>query len=299
MKIVERFGKLILLGDQLTVQSIENAFQSRKDSCTDFEAFNYIHVVKLGDFHMEMNAVIKSIQSMMPSESSIDKASLSYFARRLVIEHLVSNKANMIKKVGNYQMNQQFFVTVGREFLRSALKTFFKDHILEIEKKFNFGCQNLLNIVCDLMNQFLELHNIKLWYDPTDSPSFSDDLKKYASDASARVLLVMVFSHAIKYGDTECIRACHRVFVAFFYAHDGNVSKYAPCIMNNLVDYEASSEKGKKMIDLFSSVNCYGKEGYGVPADMVCEWSVKSVKHLENRFNSTYEVLIIKKTKIY
>ena len=102
-------------------------------------------------------------------------------------------------------MNQQFFITVGREFLRDALKIFFEAHIADIVKKFELGCPDLKKYVSQLMNHFLELNNIKHWYDPSHSPTFPDDLFKYASDASGRALLVMVFNHAIKYGDIDCM----------------------------------------------------------------------------------------------
>ena len=62
---------------------------------------------------MEMNAVIKSIKSLMPSESSFDTGSMSYFARRIVISDLISNKPQEIKRVGNYEYNNEMssFVT--------------------------------------------------------------------------------------------------------------------------------------------------------------------------------------------
>ena len=80
------------------MQSIETAIESRKGSWTDFESFNYIAAVRLGDFHIEMNTTIKNIQSLMPSESSEDQMTLSYFAQKIVINHLISNKPNSIKK---------------------------------------------------------------------------------------------------------------------------------------------------------------------------------------------------------
>ena len=58
----------------------------------------------------------------------------------------------------------------------------------------------------------------------------------------------------------------------FFYAHDGGNSRYSPSIMNTLVDYDSASQREKFLIDLYASINCYGKAGAGVSADMVCEW---------------------------
>ena len=80
------------------MQSIETALESRKGSWTDFEAFNYILAARLGDFHIEMNATIKNMQSLMPSESSEDQLTLSYFAQKLVVNHLISNQPSKIKQ---------------------------------------------------------------------------------------------------------------------------------------------------------------------------------------------------------
>ena len=87
-----------------------------------------------------------------------------------------------------------------------------------------------------------------------------------------------------------------RIFCVFFYAHDGNSSKYSPCIMNSLVEYDSASPKEKMLMDLFSSINCYGKDGLGVPADMVFEWSVRTVKGLESRFAVNYDFTLAQRS---
>ena len=81
---------------------------------------------RLGDFHLEMNVIIKNMERLMTSESSKDKFSLGYFAQLIGISHRVSNKPQQIKKVGYYEGNKQFFLTVGTEFLKDALKLYFE-----------------------------------------------------------------------------------------------------------------------------------------------------------------------------
>ena len=75
MTVVEKHGKLLLVGDQLTVVCIESAMQARKDHTTDFESFKYILGVKPGNFHLEMNVVIKNYQSLMKTISGTNQAS--------------------------------------------------------------------------------------------------------------------------------------------------------------------------------------------------------------------------------
>ena len=141
------------------MQSIENAIESRKGSLTDIEKLRFILVVRLGDFHLEMNAVIKNIQCLIPSESSLDKCSLSYFAHRIVIEHLLSNKPQKIKKVGHYQMNKQFFMSIGKEFVRDALKSFLSEKVEKI-------CE-MQNTVIKTLQKLHKIFSLTSWYNTT------------------------------------------------------------------------------------------------------------------------------------
>ena len=89
---------------------MENAIESRKDSWTDFESFKYVLAIRLGDFHLEMNAVIKNYQNLMKSETSKDQGTLASFARLIVINYKIFNKPQLIKKMGNYETHKQFFI---------------------------------------------------------------------------------------------------------------------------------------------------------------------------------------------
>ena len=194
----------------LQVKCIETAIECRQDSCTDFEAFKYIMVVRLGDFHMEMNMVIKSIQKLMPSDSSRDSLSLSYFSQRIMISHLLSNKPNKIKQVGKYEIHKQFILAIAKELLYDVLPLFFCEHIEDIKVMFAEDKEKAKFYIKGLVRQFLIKYKLSLWYDPEMEFSYHDDLHKYTCDTASRGLLLMAFSHAIKYGDSTCIRACHR-----------------------------------------------------------------------------------------
>ena len=79
---------------------IETAIEARKDSSNDFEGLRYISGARLGDFYTEMNVIIKNCHRLMPAVSSKDRLTLSYFAQRIGVSHLVSNKPSCIKKEG-------------------------------------------------------------------------------------------------------------------------------------------------------------------------------------------------------
>ena len=66
--------------------------------------------------------------------------------------------------------------------------------------------------------------------------------------------------------------------------------------MGNLIDYETASSQEKLLLDLYSSINCHGEEGGGVPGDMVCEWGVRAVKGLTQRFSANCEFTLAQRT---
>ena len=159
-----------------------------------------------------MNAVIKNYQRLMKSTSSRDPGTLGFFASHILISQFVSNKAAFIKKMGNYEMHRQFLVLIGREFLGDGLKSFFTPHIPQLKEEHAKNKEQAKETLSEIMLDFLKEHKIPLWFNPTEQSSvqYFDDLQKYSSDLAARSLLLMIFSHAIKYGDPICIRACQR-----------------------------------------------------------------------------------------
>ena len=241
-----------------------------------------------GDFHLEMNAIMKTMEVMMPSTSSKNQSTLGQLASRLVIAHRVSNDPAVIKKSGNYEENRQFPALVGLEMLREGLAMY----KAECEASNNPVIKDEVWLK-DFYDKFLATRQIRLWFDPEDKPSFFDDMNAYAANLVSRMLLHFVHRHAVKYGDPVTLRACHIIYTLFFYAHNGNRSKYCPSLLNQLADYKRLCSRDKMMVDLICSINCTGEEGTGAAADKVNEWAVCEVKSLYDRFGNNYEVTLI------
>ena len=124
---------------------------------------------------------------------------MGYFGQRIAISHLISNKPSLIKKVGNYENNKQFLLLVGTEFLRDALRTFFTNHISEIEHLYKTDEEGAKQKTEILMSEFLDTHKLSLWYDQSFDGQYLDDLQKYACDMASSTLLLMNFIHSIRY----------------------------------------------------------------------------------------------------
>ena len=89
------------------------------------------------------------------------------------------------------------------------------------------------------------------------------------------------------------LRACHKIYVIFFYSHNGNRSKYSPTLLHALADYERLSSLDKNRVDLLCSINTTGEEGAGAAADMVNEWAVGETKPMFDRFANSYEITLV------
>ena len=287
-EVIKMYGKLILFGNQKTVEDVQTAIEARKDGFTDLEAFAYIMIVIPGDFHLEMAATMKTAEVLLSTTSSQNKLTLGALASRLCVAHRISNDPSVIKRSGNYEENRQFPALVATEFLR--------DGLAQYKAECEAGSQPVLQSeawLSDFFNSFLDSRSIRLWFDSDAKPTLFDDVQSYASNLVSRVLLQLVHRHAVKYGDPVALRACHKIYVIFFYSHNGNRSKYSPTLLHALADYERLSSLDKNRVDLLCSINTTGEEGAGAAADMVNEWAVGETKPMFDRFANSYEITLV------
>ena len=84
--IVDRFGGLIVWGDQLTVKKAMEAIGSRKEDYTKLERLDYISIVLLGDLHISMAMVCKSFRALMPTETTENRGTLGNLASVLMLD---------------------------------------------------------------------------------------------------------------------------------------------------------------------------------------------------------------------
>ena len=90
--------------------------------------------------------------------------------------------------------------------------------INQIGEVFKTNPEQAKSLTTTILLEYLEKHKLKMWFNPEeDVDEYHDDLQKYSTDLAARTLLLMVMSHAVKYGDPVCIRACHRYYLLSLY----------------------------------------------------------------------------------
>ena len=129
--IVDRFGGLIVWGDQLTVKKALEAVGSRKEDYTKLERLDYISIVLLGDLHIIMAMVCKSFRALMPTETTENRGTFGSLASILMRSHRIFNKEAKIKKSGNFEEHSNFLMTVGSTLLEEAMERYFAKLAME------------------------------------------------------------------------------------------------------------------------------------------------------------------------
>ena len=289
-RVVQRYGKLILWGDQLTVKKALEAISSRKEDWNKFERMEYFAILMLGDLHITMAMVCKSMKALMPTMTSANPGTLGSFASLLMRSHRISNDEAKIKKSGNFEEHSNFLVTCGSTIVVEALERY-KCQLDQEGKKLEetaAGAQQFFR-------QFLAAAKIQLWWDPrAQEYDYYDDAEEYAVSASIRTILLMSYKHAIKFGDAMSIHVIHKILAIFFQFSSAVMnSQYGPSLLNECIDYEGLSSMDKMRVDTMITVNYTGEEGKNIAMDCMNEHKVGSCKCLMDRFTTSFDLNVV------
>jgi hypothetical protein len=199
--VVDRFGGMLAWGDQLTRKKALEAVVSRKNDWTRLEQLAHIAMFMLGDLHIIMAMVCKSFRAVMPTETSENCGTFGSLASILMRSHRISNKEAKIKKSGNFEEHSNFMIKVGSTLLEEALEHYYAKLAAEevVMEQTAAGARSFFD-------GFLTDFKIQLWWDlEAGNLDFYDNAEEYAVSAATRALVLMVFKHAVKYGDATCI----------------------------------------------------------------------------------------------
>ena len=224
-------------------------------------------------FHLRMNKSIQDLECGMPTEVNVDdELSLGYFRTYLGLNQ-ITNKADNIKRCGEFEKHDQFLLEVGKEILIDAFKTFLRDNTASIVKT-TAGAISLIL-------RFLSESDIKYFYDPEnfDEKVKFDDVLSACRDTAGRTFLALVADKVEHEGDGMGVRAVRKVMIPYFLNKKiAQTSKYAISLMSNLVNFMGASERTKQRIDLLATCNPTGGLGKSLARDQVNEHKVKLVK---------------------
>ena len=288
---VKLAGVAILHGDLLTDVRFETCKRLRRMAVSAVERFDFLVYFRLGTFHMGMNKVIQDIQAGIKCEVNVeDTLSLGYFKTTLGLHH-ITNKADAIKKDGNFEYHAQFIEDIGTELLVEAFKHFVEKNDVHINETEDGAVKLLL--------EFLKNLDIKYYYDPDNYEEVSpyDDMMSSCKDNAGRALISLIQNSVEHEGDGLGLRALRTVMITYFFNRKENVqdSKYAPRLLFNRIWYLQASQRTKVRIDHLACCNPSGKPGHSIARDQQNEHKVRSTKAVLNGLHSQLGVLTVEK----
>ena len=288
---VKMAGVAILHGDLLTDVRFETCKRLRRMAISAVERFDFLVYFRLGTFHMGMNKVIQDIQAGIKSEVNIeDSLSLGYFKTTLGLHH-ITNKADAIKKDGNFEYHAQFIEDIGTELLVEAFKHYVENYDVSIVESNDGAVKLLLG--------FLKNLDIKYYYDPDNYEEANpyDDMMSSCKDNAGRALISLIQTSVEHEGDGLGLRALRTVMMTYFLNRKENLqdSKYAPRLLFNRIWYLQASQRTKVRMDHLACCNPSGKPGRSIARDQQNEHKVKSTKAVLSGLHSQLGVLTVEK----
>ena len=212
-----------------------------------------------------------------------------YFRTVLGLNH-ISNKADNIKRVGEFEKHDNFLLEIGKEILVNAFKTYMgntREPILKTPE----GAQKLIL-------KFLNKTDIKYFFNPHDYDErdpYDDVLSACKSNAS-RTVMSLVADKVEHEGDGLGIRAVRMSMIFYFLNKKlAQTSKYASSLLSNLVYFLGASDRSKARIDLLATCNPSGGVGKGLARDQINEHKVKLVKETIKGLHSHPTDIVVSK----
>ena len=278
MEAVLEFGEWIGHGDLLTVKMVQEAKLLMVGSATAFGRLEFLGPFRLQLLHMKMKKVAQDYNASMKREINFDDVlSLPWLAALTRMK--VSNKGKEIKKNdSSFERHDQFLAAVQTSYFVNLFDNFSEEQPEQLHCIKSM--EDLVKFVLDMLSSYA----IQLYYDPTiqeaDRSEDEDDLFQYCQEMVARFLLSEAFDIFEEEGDAEGLRTLRRVMVSYFLAQkpDRLDSKYASFTIIDLAVELSASQRTRRRMDLYVTINPSGTAGGGLFRDKYMEHCVRAVK---------------------
>ena len=278
LEAVLEFGEWVGHGDLLTVKMVQEARMLMIGSATAFGRLEFLGPFRLQLLHMKMKKVAMDYSASMKREINFDDVlSLAWLAALTRMK--VSNKGKEIKKNdSSFERHDQFLAAVQTSYFVNMFDNFneeYPEKLISIK-----STDDLVKFVLGMLDSY----DIQLYYDPSTQErelcEGEDDLFRYCKEMVSRFLLSEAFDTFEEEGDAEGLRALRRVMASYFVAQKPERldSKYASFTIIDLVVELAASERTRKRMDLYVTINPSGTAGGGLFRDKHMEHCVRAVK---------------------
>ena len=312
--LLQKWGEVILGGDLLTVERIDQNKSLRSSNLTQFERLDFLGPSRIAVFHFRQNILLKLFSNLLPSlEDSDNPGSLNCFRALTEKAKDLSNKENKIKD--NFELHSQFLLAVSEVFLEEKILDIFKGQFGESDlRKVALGLKEKSEAeVIALLDQIIKNSSHAVFFDIEDGFKTTqeqqvDDLENMANTFVSVWFILQSLDFITKTGDPEGIMFYKKNSLLLTLSLHSTSSKYVHKLFHEMVEVEKMSERQRLRFSSGHFVKYHGRQTQGEKLkpqdlnlraeDMVCEWYVAKVKNSLKTLGGNYtEETIEKKTK--
>ena len=120
MALLKEWGEVIIGGDLLTVERIDQNKNLRSSNLTEFSKGSFIGPSRIAVFHFRQNIILKLYAVLMPNlHDSSNPGSLNAFRALTDKAKDLSNQERKIKE--NFELHYQFLITIAESFVEEKI----------------------------------------------------------------------------------------------------------------------------------------------------------------------------------
>ena len=313
--LMKDWGEIIIGGDLLTVERVDQNKSLRACNMTDFEQLGFLGPSRIAVFHFRQNILLKIFASILPNlNDSSNPGTLNSFRALTDKAKDISNKENKIKD--QFELHYQFIMVVAETFVEEKLVSF---------AKAKYGTSDLKtfsttfkecgeNEIMNLLEEIIEDTNHTIFFEKgvtlnnLKSVEDVDDLMNMGELFVSLWFLLKSLNFIVKTGDPEGIEYFKKNSLLLVLSLHSNASKYVHKGFQELVKLKGMSERMKLRFLSGHFIKYHGKMSSDQKIrpsdlnnrseDMVCEWLVGTIKNSFKTLGGNFsEETIEKKVK--
>ena len=120
LSLMEEWGQVLLGGDLLTVERIQQNKNLRLSNLSHFERLGFLGSPRIAVFHLKQNIILKLVAKLLPNlEDSDNPGTLNAFRALTERAKDLSNKESKIKD--ELELHYQFLVAVSEVYLEAKV----------------------------------------------------------------------------------------------------------------------------------------------------------------------------------
>lgn len=295
MELMRSWGEVIIGGDLLTVERIDQNKSLRSSNLTEFGKCAFIGPSRIAIFHFRQNILLKVIAAMLPNlNDSSNPGSLNAFRALTDKAKDISNLERKIKE--HFELHYQFILSISEAYVEEKWLSFIKRKygVTDLKQFATVVTENGDNID-SILNEFLDDSSHTVFFDRNSTlekylagEETLDDLEQIGNFFVSLWFLFNTLEFIIKSGDPDGIEFFKKNAILLVLSLHSTASKYVHKGFQELVKLKSMSEFTKLRFNSGSFVKYHGRKTVGTSIrpsdlnvrseDMVCEWMVGEVK---------------------